>query len=86
MTNVDTPGILSADHWRTFWLSWEKNAISFGSGPIPNNGTVLKWKMDKKIKIQQIGFASAWGSIAEFRSVTFSIPFFILIQLTKCIY
>lgn len=69
LVNVDTPGILSADQWRTFWLTWDKNTITFGTGPDPHNETLLKWKMDKKIKIQQIGFASSWGTISEFRFV-----------------
>jgi hypothetical protein len=64
---VETPEILSEDEWCTFWITWEKNTITFGNGSIPHNNTLLKWRMDKKIKIQQVGFASSWGSSAEFR-------------------
>ncbi|KAF5294661.1 hypothetical protein FQA39_LY02793 [Lamprigera yunnana] len=72
LAHVDTPKILSSDHWRTFWISWDKNVISFGSGHILYNNTLLKWKMDKKLKIQQVGFSSAWGNAAEFRIWNFN--------------
>lgn len=67
LVSIPTPGILSQDEWRTFWLTWEKGIIAFGRGSTLMNQTLFKWKMDKKVKIQQIGFASAWGSLAEFR-------------------
>ncbi|XP_044258121.1 C3 and PZP-like alpha-2-macroglobulin domain-containing protein 8 [Tribolium madens] len=72
LTRVETPGILSEDEWSTFWITWEKNTIAFGNGSIPHNNTLLKWRMDKKIKIQQVGFASSWGSSAEFRIWNFN--------------
>ena len=67
LTSAPTKGILSSDDWRTMWVSWRGNIISFGRGPIPHNDTLLKWRADKKIRVQQIGLASAWGSHAEFR-------------------
>lgn len=67
LARAETPGVLSEDEWRTFWVTWEKNTIAFGNGSVPHNNTLLKWRMDKKIKIQQVGFASSWGSLAEFR-------------------
>ncbi|RZC42492.1 C3 and PZP-like alpha-2-macroglobulin domain-containing protein 8, partial [Asbolus verrucosus] len=72
LTRVETPGVLSEDEWCTFWITWEKNTIAFGNGSIPHNNTLLKWRMDKKIKIQQVGFASSWGSSAEFRIWNFN--------------
>ncbi|XP_031332513.1 C3 and PZP-like alpha-2-macroglobulin domain-containing protein 8 isoform X2 [Photinus pyralis] len=72
LTSADTPQILSTDDWKTFWLSWEKATLAFGIGHLLHNNTLLKWKMDRKIKIQQIGFASAWGSTAEFRIWNFN--------------
>lgn len=69
LANAATPDILSEDTWKTFWITWEKNTIVFGTGSVRNKSVLLKWKMDKKIKIQQVGFASGWGSLAEFRWV-----------------
>ncbi|KAK9504309.1 hypothetical protein O3M35_010674 [Rhynocoris fuscipes] len=64
---ASTPQILSSDESRTFWLSWDRNVISFGKGPAIHEDIVLKWKMDKKMKINFIGLATAWGQSAEFR-------------------
>ncbi|KAF5292759.1 hypothetical protein FQR65_LT11167 [Abscondita terminalis] len=72
LLKIDTPNILSADQWHTFWLSWEKNILTFGNGHVLHNNTLLSWKMDKKLKIQQIGFSSAWGNTAEFRVWNFN--------------
>ncbi|KAJ8919224.1 hypothetical protein NQ315_012212 [Exocentrus adspersus] len=68
LTSIETPGILSEDEWKTFWVTWGRNTICFGNGSVPHNNTLLKWRMDKKIKIQQIGFASSWGTPAGFRT------------------
>lgn len=62
-----TPEVLSADRWKTFWVSWEKNMLLFGTGHVINNNTLLKWKLDKNVHIQHIGFSSAWGTSAQFR-------------------
>lgn len=67
LASHQTPGILSEDEWRSFWITWDKNTITFGNGSIPHDSVLLQWRMDKKIKIEQVGFASAWGSLAEFR-------------------
>lgn len=67
LASVATPGVLTQNQWRTFWISWERNIISFGEGTTPHNRTLLKWRMDKKMKVQHVGFASSWGTTAEFR-------------------
>ncbi|CAG9764576.1 unnamed protein product [Ceutorhynchus assimilis] len=72
LSSSQTLDILGEDVWRIYWITWDKNTISFGNGSFPRNGTLLKWKMDKKIKIGEIGFASAWGALAEFRIWNFN--------------
>ncbi|XP_050305510.1 C3 and PZP-like alpha-2-macroglobulin domain-containing protein 8 [Anthonomus grandis grandis] len=72
LISVDTPEILSEGAWKIFWITWNRNTICFGNGSIPGNGTLLKWKTDKKIKIEEIGFASSWGALAEFRIWNFN--------------
>ncbi|XP_073972114.1 C3 and PZP-like alpha-2-macroglobulin domain-containing protein 8 isoform X4 [Rhodnius prolixus] len=64
---TSTPHILSSDESRTFWLSWDRSVISFGRGPVIHEQVVLKWKIDKKMKVNFIGLATAWGQSAEFR-------------------
>ncbi|XP_066247468.1 C3 and PZP-like alpha-2-macroglobulin domain-containing protein 8 isoform X2 [Euwallacea similis] len=72
LSSSETPGILGEDTWKVYWITWDKNVISFGNGSLSRADTLLKWKMDKKIKIVEIGFASAWGALAEFRIWNFN--------------
>ncbi|PSN44641.1 hypothetical protein C0J52_07735 [Blattella germanica] len=51
----------------TLWVTWDKGTVAVGQGPVLHNRTLLKWRMDKKLKVQHIGFASGWGHMAEFR-------------------
>nr|CAD7199243.1 unnamed protein product [Timema douglasi] len=51
----------------TFWLSWDKGVVAVGRGPQFHNDTLIEWRIDKKMKIQHLGFASGWGLTAEFR-------------------
>ncbi|KAJ9599485.1 hypothetical protein L9F63_010017, partial [Diploptera punctata] len=67
LVSVSTPHLLSETTFQTMWVSWDKGTVAVGQGPILHNLTLLKWRMDKKLKIQHIGFASGWGHIAEFR-------------------
>ncbi|XP_060524169.1 C3 and PZP-like alpha-2-macroglobulin domain-containing protein 8 [Cylas formicarius] len=67
LASITMPNILALNDWTTFSISWHDNVISFGNGSELNNMTLLKWRMDKKFKVRYIGFASAWGNLAEFR-------------------
>lgn len=67
LATAQTPSILSNDEWRTFWITWDKHIITFGYGSVPNKNSFLKWRMDRKIKIRQVGFTSMGGSGTEFR-------------------
>ncbi|CAA9993349.1 unnamed protein product [Nesidiocoris tenuis] len=69
LTSAATPGILSSDQSKTFWISWDRGAISLGSGSTVHEKRILKWKIDKRMKISFIGFATKWGQPAEFRYV-----------------
>ncbi|XP_044761651.1 C3 and PZP-like alpha-2-macroglobulin domain-containing protein 8 [Coccinella septempunctata] len=72
LNSTDTPEILSEEEWRTFWITWENDVILFGKGSVLKNNTLLTWKMDKKIRVQQLGFASSWLNLAEFRIWNFN--------------
>lgn len=67
MTSRNTPGILSQEEPRTFWISWEKGVLAFGYGQEIHQYPLLKWNMDKKIKINHIGFATILGTTGQFR-------------------
>ncbi|BES95192.1 Complement component [Nesidiocoris tenuis] len=72
LTSAATPGILSSDQSKTFWISWDRGAISLGSGSTVHEKRILKWKIDKRMKISFIGFATKWGQPAEFRIWNFN--------------
>ncbi|KAF6206074.1 hypothetical protein GE061_017299, partial [Apolygus lucorum] len=72
LTSASTPGILSSDQSKTFWLSWDRGAISLGTGSAVHEKKILKWRMDKTMKIEFIGFATTWGQPAEFRIWNFN--------------
>ncbi|XP_025202403.1 C3 and PZP-like alpha-2-macroglobulin domain-containing protein 8 isoform X2 [Melanaphis sacchari] len=67
LTSRNTPGILSEEEPRTFWISWEKGVLAFGYGQEIHQYPLLKWNMDKKIKINHIGFATILGTTGQFR-------------------
>ncbi|XP_050540896.1 C3 and PZP-like alpha-2-macroglobulin domain-containing protein 8 [Daktulosphaira vitifoliae] len=67
LINRNTPGILSEETPRTFWISWEKGILAFGYGQEIHQYPLLKWNMDKKIKINHIGFATIVGTTGQFR-------------------
>jgi len=67
LTSRNTPGILSEEEPRTFWISWEKGVLAFGYGQEMHQYPLLKWNMDKKIKINHIGFATILGTTGQFR-------------------
>lgn len=67
LTSRNTPGILSEEEPRTFWISWEKGVLAFGYGQEIHQYPLLKWNMDKKIKINHISFATILGTTGQFR-------------------
>ncbi|CAH1398277.1 unnamed protein product [Nezara viridula] len=67
-----TPQILSSDESRTFWMSWDRGVLSFGKGPQIHDSVILKWRMEKKMKVNFLGFATTWGQAAEIRVWNFN--------------
>ncbi|XP_069675584.1 C3 and PZP-like alpha-2-macroglobulin domain-containing protein 8 isoform X2 [Periplaneta americana] len=67
LVSISTPHLLSETSFRTLWVTWDRGTVAVGQGPLLHNSTLLKWRMDKKLKVQHIGFASGWGHMAEFR-------------------
>ncbi|XP_014244207.1 C3 and PZP-like alpha-2-macroglobulin domain-containing protein 8 [Cimex lectularius] len=72
LVTASTPQILSHDESRTFWLSWDRGALSFGVGSGIHERAKLKWKLEKKMKVNYIGFATSWGQPADVRIWNFN--------------
>ena len=52
---MDTPGILSCDEYREFWVSWDQGTIAFGTGLGPGSYTVASWTDPHYYVVNSIG-------------------------------
>uniref|UniRef100_A0A8C7S518 C3 and PZP like alpha-2-macroglobulin domain containing 8 n=1 Tax=Oncorhynchus mykiss TaxID=8022 RepID=A0A8C7S518_ONCMY len=63
-----TPGILSWDEFRSFWVSWKGGVVQVGHGLQPSNESViLQWSGPLPGQVRHIGFSTGWGSVGEFK-------------------
>ncbi|CAB1331426.1 unnamed protein product, partial [Coregonus sp. 'balchen'] len=53
VVSAPTPGILSWDEFRSFWVSWK--------------GGVVQWSSPLPGQVRHIGFSTGWGSVGEFK-------------------
>ncbi|XP_061833863.1 C3 and PZP-like alpha-2-macroglobulin domain-containing protein 8 isoform X1 [Nerophis lumbriciformis] len=68
LVTVPTPGILSWDEFRSFWISWKAGLVQVGHGLYPSNASViLQWSGTTPSQIRHIGFSTGWGSVGEFK-------------------
>nr|XP_057929611.1 C3 and PZP-like alpha-2-macroglobulin domain-containing protein 8 isoform X2 [Doryrhamphus excisus] len=68
LVSVPTPGILSWDEFRSFWISWKGSLVQVGHGLYPSNASViLQWSGTTPSQIRHIGFSTGWGSVGEFK-------------------
>ncbi|OWK50653.1 C3 and PZP-like alpha-2-macroglobulin domain-containing protein 8 [Lonchura striata] len=64
----DTPGILSWDEFRSFWISWKNGIIQVGHGTrVLNESIIVEWTVPKQLEVKYIGFSTGWGSMGEFK-------------------
>ncbi|XP_071943363.1 C3 and PZP-like alpha-2-macroglobulin domain-containing protein 8 [Antedon mediterranea] len=68
LVTVSTPGIVSWDEFRAFWITFENGLIVVGHGEIPSNtSTIMSWQLESEINVDYLGFSTGWGSMGEFR-------------------
>ncbi|XP_076009289.1 C3 and PZP-like alpha-2-macroglobulin domain-containing protein 8 [Genypterus blacodes] len=68
MVSASTPGILSWDEFRSFWISWKGGVVQVGHGLQPSNeSTILQWAGQLPGQVRHIGFSTGWGSVGEFK-------------------
>ncbi|KAM4548817.1 C3 and PZP-like alpha-2-macroglobulin domain-containing protein 8 isoform 1-T1 [Odontesthes bonariensis] len=68
LVSVPTPGILSWDEFRSFWISWSGGTLQVGHGLHPSNESIiLQWAGQFPGQVQHIGFSTGWGSVGEFK-------------------
>ncbi|XP_068599327.1 C3 and PZP-like alpha-2-macroglobulin domain-containing protein 8 [Brachionichthys hirsutus] len=71
LVSAATPGILSWDEFRSFWISWKGGLVQVGHGIHPSNeSTILQWPVGSAqfhVQVRHIGFSTGWGSVGEFK-------------------
>ncbi|XP_034035690.1 C3 and PZP-like alpha-2-macroglobulin domain-containing protein 8 [Thalassophryne amazonica] len=68
LVSASTPGILSWDEFRGFWISWKGGIVQVGHGLQPTNESViLQWAGQFPGQVRHIGFSTGWGSVGEFK-------------------
>ncbi|XP_035593483.1 C3 and PZP-like alpha-2-macroglobulin domain-containing protein 8 isoform X2 [Oncorhynchus keta] len=68
VVSAPTPGILSWDEFRSFWVSWNGGGVQVGHGLQPSNESViLQWSSPLPGQVRHIGFSTGWGSVGEFK-------------------
>ncbi|XP_056303565.1 C3 and PZP-like alpha-2-macroglobulin domain-containing protein 8 [Danio aesculapii] len=68
VVSTPTPGILSWDEFRSFWISWRGGGVQVGHGLEPSSETtILQLAGPLTSQVRHIGFSTGWGSIGEFR-------------------
>ena len=65
--DVKTPGILSCNESRSFWLTWHNGNFRVGTGDVYNADTFMEWKDPSPREIWAVGVASGWGAKATWR-------------------
>ncbi|XP_061457145.1 C3 and PZP-like alpha-2-macroglobulin domain-containing protein 8 isoform X3 [Rhineura floridana] len=68
VASVESPGILSWDGFRSFWVSWANGIIQVGHGSSAlNESVIVAWAAPQQLEVKYVGFSTGWGSMGEFR-------------------
>ena len=67
VVSVPSPGIMSCDRFRHFWLLWDDEGVKVGRGHIPGRYFLMghKKNIDHPQKILSVGLSTGWGAAAE---------------------
>ncbi|KAI8514667.1 hypothetical protein Bbelb_072580 [Branchiostoma belcheri] len=65
LTTVSTPGILSADELRGFWISWAPDG-TIAVGREGEGSPFMQWQDPDPLPIQDFGYSTWWGSAGQF--------------------
>ncbi|XP_060132471.1 C3 and PZP-like alpha-2-macroglobulin domain-containing protein 8 [Zootoca vivipara] len=68
VASAETPGILSWDEFRSFWVSWANGVVQVGHGPsVLNESVIVSWAPPRPPDVKYVGFSTGWGSVGEFK-------------------
>ena len=68
MDEASTPGILSCDESRHFWIAWAKDFIRVGTGSVVYDAEILSWESSdvKSIKSISISSGTSYDGLWQF--------------------
>ena len=58
---ADTPGLLSGDQDRSFWISWRNGVIEVGRGYVVGRERFMMWADPEPRSVHSVTFATGWG-------------------------
>ncbi|XP_078674665.1 uncharacterized protein LOC144912807 [Branchiostoma floridae x Branchiostoma belcheri] len=62
---ASTPGILSPDEFRIFWVSWTQNG-AIAVGRVGESSPFMQWQDPNPLGIGYFGYSTGWGYTGEF--------------------
>ena len=65
--SASTPGVLSEEELRWFWVSWGGGRISAGVGSSVGQGELLAYADPSPSPVNYVAFATGWGSMGQWR-------------------
>lgn len=62
LVSKDTPGILSCDEYREFWISWEHDMIEVGTGTDTGRDMFMNYAGTSLFPIHGLAVSTGWGA------------------------
>ena len=61
-SQVNTPGILSCEEMRPFWVSWGGGLIKAGRGHLVDEDEIMSWQDSEPMTPATMSFTTGWGA------------------------
>lgn len=74
LQETSASGLLNASKSMPFWISFEHNIITIGSGTEVGNSVLLSFRDHHMLPVNYIGVSTGWGVTGEFEHTIFNEP------------
>ena len=86
-TEENNAGYMSTAEFRSFWISWADNTISFGSGAAIGQSTILSYSNSTaKAEVIQLAFSTKFNMFDQFKYNNGLFNLLILILYSRKVY
>ncbi|KAF0302992.1 C3 and PZP-like alpha-2-macroglobulin domain-containing protein 8 [Amphibalanus amphitrite] len=65
VARVDTPGIVSEEEFRKFWISWDDGHVKVGH--CGDTTPFMDWRSPQLITASYLGYRTGWGSCGQWK-------------------